>query len=205
MHTHNLNTTEFLPAENSNLCISSTLSQNTIWLAFLSGMRELSRRSGRSTVNPDAIACSNLRLVHQTLLSDISYRNLLKNLKHNLDRGVLTKSINLLDINGLCANLVCVQYGQMFSLYTDHKLSINLVIFGRINRESNNNSKTDYISSGTHSTLKGLVLHTHYSGDILCENDIFLLHPKKSGTGNLKANKKGAIFLSVTSPMLTQH
>jgi hypothetical protein len=84
---------------------------NSAWRAFQDGMKVLYRYADRSDADTSVIAKANLRLLHHTLLADPSYRERLKTAGQELPVNGLPVISNLLNIQGLCADLITLQAG----------------------------------------------------------------------------------------------
>lgn len=202
MHVQNFNPVEISPANLNITGLYSAFIRNDVWQLFLTGMKELNRHAGRSNIDPDSIACSNLRLLHRTLLSDASYRKLIKMLIKRLDRMLRPEAINLITNNELCADLICIQRDQIYNLNPPHHTSINLVLIGGFINTAKDSLTHGCQFSDSYTTLWNFIRHISSSKKIH-ENDIFLIHSNENKTGFIKAGKKGAVILSVASPILS--
>ena len=101
------NSIEYLHAQEP--CFEGNYATNSVWRAFQAGMGVLYQYAGRSNADPILIAKANLRLLHQTLLNEPSYRDKVMKAEHEIPNNGNPAIVNLLTMDGLTADLMTLQ------------------------------------------------------------------------------------------------
>lgn len=179
-----------------------TFTKNTVWQSFIAGMKVLMRYAGRSNADPEAIVSDNLRLLHRTLLSEPSYRSLIKSAENTLNGTEWSKSTNLITSHDLCADLITLQHNQIMKLNSlIDGFSVNLLISGALTVDTVHNQRFDFNKADSNQLWWNLIRHITSINEWY-EGDIFLSHSMNNKPIFIKTDKKGAVLLSVSSPML---
>lgn len=89
---------------------------NTVWRTFQDGMKILYQYAGRSGANSNLIAKANLRLLHDTLLDDPSYRARLAEAENKKPESDSSAACSLFNTPSLCADLITLQPGSNATL-----------------------------------------------------------------------------------------
>lgn len=164
----------------SALCSqNSCIATNTVWRAFQDGMKILYQHAGRSRVDFTLIAKANLRLLHDTLLADPSYRERLTIAENEVPLRNSPMIDNLFISEGLCADLITLQPGCDAKLSSsDHHNHMYMLIYGKVvvNQAANllwgNNEFSQHPRIQTRSWWKKLL---HSSKTNVCkQRDIIL-------------------------------
>jgi len=113
------------------------------WKAFLAGMQVLQRYANRSTVSIQAVAESNLRLLHRSLRFNKDYRREVENLLHDTPADGLPVLRHLYTCQGLSADLLALQDGTSINLTSlPQSYAMYLLIAGNAQLESANPEET---------------------------------------------------------------
>ncbi len=106
---------------------------NTVWTAFQDGMKILDRYARRSGANSTLIAKANLRLLHDTLLDDPSYRERLTLAKNEMSKNGFSTAYNLFNTQGMCADLITLQPSCDTELSSNDRYNfMYMLIYGKV-------------------------------------------------------------------------
>ena len=118
--------------------------QNTAWLAFQNGMKALHRYANRSIADSAEIAKINLQLLHQTLLTDLSYRERINASRHAAVKSGLSTVDNLLSMNDFSADLITLLPGcRTLIMSYEHYNHMYMIISGKLAINHHNDPSGD--------------------------------------------------------------
>jgi hypothetical protein len=171
--------------------------------AFCAGMQVLQRYAHHSTADPVAIAKDNMRLLHNALLNDLVYRQMLKQANHNTAR--LPTLHGLLMTQGLQADLITVRKGHSIRL-TSHQgnLSMFMAISGKAIIEQRTQSNDRPIPSlQQHKPWWRRLRREKQTVYTLKNGDVVLISPGWNEGKVLNARGQNCVILSVSLPLAT--
>ena len=188
------------------LCRSAPLfTTNAVWSAFEDGMKILYRYAGRSGADSTLIAKANLRLLHDTLLADTSYRERLTVAENEVPENGLSTIYNLFTSQGLRADLITLQAGCDTALSSSDLYNhMYMLIYGEVtinntmNLQEGNNQSAQQLSIHRKSWWKQL---RHSSNKNICkQRDVILFGQNDQAEKTLSALKHRCVLLRVSTP-----
>ncbi len=178
---------------------------NTVWSAFQDGMDILNRYAGRSGANSTLIAKENLRLLHDTLLADPSYRERLTTAENEAPENG-SALYNLFNSQGFCADLITLEpgcyihisnndlYSQMYMLIDGEASIINATSLHEAN-----NQPARHLSTQHKSWWNRL---RHSSNKNICkQRDVILIGHNGQVEKTLSALEHHCMLLKISLPI----
>lgn len=170
------------------------------WSAFETGMQGLIHYSGQTCSDLASTASSNMRLLHNSLLGDSSYKGMIRSANKYLCGNNSCYSMKLFDSHLVEAKLIFLHKNNATTLI-NQKMNYDLLmlISGKAIIE-NNSSQSILINQ--YRKLDPRTFFKRYRGcdDVLLENDVIGLQGNNPVNGFIRAFKQDCIFLYVSLP-----
>ena len=179
---------------------TKNLPRHAAWGAFQAGMQILQRYANKSTADPVAIAKANLRLLHQSLLTDPTYQKTLKAANSAMPAKGLPTLHALLATHELQAELITLQKDTVIQLAARQQgIAMLMPITGRasINSEKDQSPRKNdhwWRHLGQPKLKKSLNLN-------LNNGDVMLISPGQREGHMLSTKGSSCILFSVFLPL----
>ena len=174
---------------------SGAMSSLSAWKAFQSGMQILRRYANHSPVDVDAIAKSNLQLLHRSLMQDAQYTNYIEDFKYDSTKSGRPRLRHLYASEGLIADVLALKINTPVNLITlPQRYTMYLLISGSVRLGAN--KINDY--PGQH-WWNHIVSR---NSDNYLRSGAVIIFPTHETTNKITACGKDCLILRIQIPLL---